>query len=152
VEYPLLVIVFDLASEKVCGNREIHRVGTRVGGSVAMDAHNFRESLTDAIRFWEPLRIAYNIVLAVIVLIYFVRAYPASKADVSFDGILFLFFLAVLANVAYCAVYAVDIFAQASGYRDAWRKRRWVLFAIGLLFAGIITRFWSMGMFTSGTK
>jgi hypothetical protein len=117
-----------------------------------MDAQTLRESLTDAIRYWEPLRLAYNAVLAVIVLIYFWIGYPASKAEFSVDGILILFLLAVLANVAYCAAYLVDIFAQSSGYRETWRKNRWVLFAIGLLFAGTITRFWAAAMFSSSSK
>jgi hypothetical protein len=113
----------------------------------AMDAPNLRESFTDAIRFWEPLRLAYNAVLAVIVLVYFWAGYPASRAKLSIDGVLFIILLAVLANVAYCAVYPVDIFVQASGYRESWRRHRWVLFGIGLLFAGILTRFWAAGMF-----
>jgi hypothetical protein len=33
-----------------------------------------------------------------------------------------LFFLAVLANVCYCAVYVVDFFVQFSGLREAWAK------------------------------
>lgn len=117
-----------------------------------MDAQTFRESLTDAIRFWEPLRLAYNGALAAIVLIYFGMGYPASRASISVDSILLIFLLAVLANVAYCAAYLVDVFAQSSGFREPWRKRRWVLFVIGLLFAGVITRFWAMGMFASSSK
>jgi hypothetical protein len=34
-----------------------------------MDTTNLRESVTDAIRFWEPRRLIYNAVLAAIVLI-----------------------------------------------------------------------------------
>jgi len=44
-----------------------------------MEIPTLRESLTDAIHYWEPLRLAYNAVLAVIVLIYFWMGYPASK-------------------------------------------------------------------------
>jgi hypothetical protein len=117
-----------------------------------MESQSFRESLTDAIHYWEPLRLVYNAVLAGVVLTYFWIAYPASKADLSIDSILFIFLLAVLANVAYCAVYLVDFFAQASGYRETWRKYRWVLFAIGLLFAGTITRFWAFAMFAFPPK
>ena len=58
--------------------------------------------------------------------------------------------LAVLANVAYCAAYVVDIFAQVSGYRELWQKYRWLLFVVGLLFAGVITRFWSLAFFNPG--
>lgn len=117
-----------------------------------MDAPSLRESLTDAIRYWEPLRLAYNLALAVIVLIYFWRGYPGSKASLSLDAILFVFLLAVLANVAYCAAYVVDLFAQASGYRETWRSNRWILFAIGLLFASVVTRFWAVGMFSYSAK
>ena len=117
-----------------------------------METPTLRESLTDAIRYWEPLRLAYNAVLAVIVLIYFWRGYPASKVTLSVDAILVIFLLAVLANVAYCAAYFVDIFAQWSGYCETWRKNRWILFAIGLLFAGIVTRFWAAAMFAFAPK
>jgi hypothetical protein len=112
-----------------------------------MDATNLRESATDAIRSWEPRRLIYNAVLAAIVLIYFAKSYPASKARLTLDGALGVFLLAVLANVAYCAAYGADIFAQISGYRELWRKYRWVLFLVGILFAGTITRFVAMGMF-----
>ncbi len=57
-----------------------------------------------------------------------------------------MFILAVLANVAYCAACVVDIPAQLSGFSATWWRYRWILFAVGLLFAGIITRFVAMGM------
>jgi hypothetical protein len=117
--------------------------------ALIMDAQTFRESLTGAIRYWEPRRVVYNVVLAAIVLIYFGRNYPATKSIVSIDSILVLFLLVVLANVAYCAAYLVDIFVSASSYRDRWQRHRWIIFGIGLLFAGIITRFFAIGMFQS---
>ena len=112
-----------------------------------MDAQTFRDSVTRAIRYWEPLRFVYNIVLAAIVLIYFGINYPASKSLLSINFALSLFLLAVLANVAYCAAYPVDIFVSASNYREQWRKYRWLIFIVGLLFAGIITRFFALGIF-----
>jgi hypothetical protein len=112
-----------------------------------MDAQTFRESVTGAIRYWEPRRLVYNAVLAAIVLIYFGINYPASKSFLSIDSVLGLFLLAVLANVAYCAAYPVDIFVCASSYGDQWRKHRWVIFMVGLLFAAIITRFFALSAF-----
>jgi hypothetical protein len=117
-----------------------------------MNATNFRESLTIAIRYWEPLRLVYNGVLAGIVLTYFLLNYPASKSIISIDSVLVLFLLAVLANIAYCAAYLVDIFVLSSNYSDQWRKRRWVIFVIGLVFASILTRFVSMGVFGASPK
>jgi hypothetical protein len=95
--------------------------------------------------------VLYNLALAAIVIGYFVAGYPTSKAVLSIDFALGLFLLAVAANVAYCAAYLADIFVQASGFRDIWKRARWVLFAIGTLFAAIITRFIAMGMFRPGS-
>ena len=114
-----------------------------------METTNFRDYLTDAIKFWEPWRLLYNLALAAIVIIYFVIGYPASKQLVTMDFCLILFLLAVVANVLYCAAYVVDIFAQASGFRDVWIRSGKLLFIIGTLFAAIITRFIAMGMFTT---
>jgi hypothetical protein len=107
----------------------------------------FREKLSDAIRFWEVGRIFYNLWLAAIVVIYFVINMPGSKALMQADALMSLFILAVLANVAYCAAYPVDVFVQMSGVREIWRTVRWVLFVIGMMFAGILTRWVAIGMF-----
>src|SRR5882757_2437224 len=112
-----------------------------------MATATFKESLTEAIRYWEPRRLVYNAVLAVIVLSYFVLGLPRSKSAIELNHILLVFLLAVLANVAYCAAYLVDVFAQSSGLRDTWLKYRWVLLLIGISFAGVITRFFAIGMF-----
>lgn len=81
-----------------------------------MERTDLREYLTDAIRFWEPWRILYNLTLAAVVIIYFAIGYPQSKSTLTVDFCLGLFMLAVIANVAYCAAYVVDIFAQASAF------------------------------------
>jgi hypothetical protein len=112
-----------------------------------MDAASVRESVTNAIRFWEPRRLIYNLVLAGVVAIYFMLAYPGSKAQLSLDVGLGLFILAVIANVAYCAAYLADFFVQASGFREAWQRVRWGLFAVGTIFAAVLARFVAMGMF-----
>jgi hypothetical protein len=114
-----------------------------------MERSELREYATDAIKFWELWRILYNLTLAAVVIIYFAIAYPSSKSILTVDFCLGLFLLAVIANVAYCAAYILDIFAQASGFRDTWRRYRKLLFVIGTLFAAIITRFIAMGMFPS---
>lgn len=114
-----------------------------------MDVQHLRESVTGAIRYWEPRRLVYNAVLAVIVLTQFVMNYPTSKSIVSVNFVLSIFLLAVLANVAYCAAYPIDIFVCASNYREQWRNYRWAVFMIGLLFAAVITRFFALGMFQS---
>jgi hypothetical protein len=115
-----------------------------------METATIREWATDAIRYWEPRRILYNLILAAIVLACLSVSLPTSKGLITVDFVLVLFLLAVLANVAYCAAYVVDIFAQISGFRELWQQYRWLLFVVGMAFAGIVTRFWSMALFNPG--
>ena len=112
-----------------------------------METAALRESVTSAIRFWEPRRLVYNLVLAAVVITYFIAGYPASKSVLNLDFALGLFLMAVVANVAYCAAYLADVFVQMSGFRDVWERFRWILFVIGTAFAAVITRFFAMGMF-----
>jgi hypothetical protein len=115
-----------------------------------METAALREWVTDAIRYWEPRRIIYNLVLTGVVLACFVVGLPLSKGMIGLNFTLVLFLMAVLANVAYCAAYVVDLFAQISGFRELWKKYRWLLFLVGMIFASIITRFWSLAVFSPG--
>ncbi len=110
---------------------------------------SLREMVTDAIRYWEPRRLIYNAALALIVVGYFVVSWPESRTTFTFDGILFLFVLAVLANFCYCGAYVADIFAQYSGFRALWLRWRGLLLALGITFAAIVTRFFALGFFRS---
>ena len=112
-----------------------------------METLSWRDYLSNAIRYWEPRRIAYNLLLVFIVGVHFVRGLPSSKSVLQFNSLLLLFVLAVLANVAYCAAYVPDVFAQMSGSRDSWLRYRWVVLVIGVAFAGVLTHFWSSAMF-----
>jgi len=114
--------------------------------SVSASSHaTLHEIIGNAIRYWEPRRLIYNLVLGLIVIGYFIAHWPASKTEINFSSVLALFVLAVLANVCYCAAYIVDLFAQWSDVRPSWFKWRWVLFAVGTSFAAIITRGFAMG-------
>ena len=97
--------------------------------------------VADALRYWEPRRVIYNVVLAAVVLGHVIAGWPASRAMLSMNLLLGLFFLAVLANVCYCAVYIVDLFVQFSGLRESWAKGRVAVLAIGTAFAAVIAHF-----------
>jgi hypothetical protein len=111
---------------------------------------NLRDVITDALRHWEPRRIVYNALLAAVVIAHFIAAWPTSRSSLTFDGFLGLFLLAVLANLAYSAVYVADVFIQLSGFRDnraAWRR---LLLVVGFAFAAVLTHFFASGMWPSG--
>ena len=105
------------------------------------------EIVTDAIRYWEPRRIPYNLVLASIVVLFFVLNWPGSADHITVKLVKLFFVLAVLANVAYCAAYLVDVAVQSSAFRSSWKRYRWMLFALGVLFASILTQFFAAKMF-----
>jgi hypothetical protein len=102
----------------------------------------FRDMITDAIRYWERRRVGYNLVLAAIVVGWVVLTWPHFRSAFSWTSLLALFVLAVLANVCYCAAYLVDIPLQYSAFQQSWRNRRWALWLIGVIFAGVITFYW----------
>lgn len=101
----------------------------------------------DGLRYWEPRRLIFNSVLALVVLVHFFAAWPASRDQLSFDLMLGIFFLAVLANICYCAVYLVDLFVQFAGLHAPWRFGRVVLLSVGTAFAATIAHFFAKGLF-----
>jgi hypothetical protein len=101
----------------------------------------------NALRYWEPRRPLYNAVLFSVVALHVLMAWPASREKLSFDVLLGFFILAVIANVAYCAVYAADLFVQFSGLDAAWRRGRVVLLIVGTTFAATIAHFVTQGTF-----
>ena len=111
----------------------------------------FSELASDALRYWEPRRLLYNLALCVVVLGHFYAHWPASKTFLTRDSLFGFFFLAVLANVAYCATYAVDLFVQFSGQRDVWSRWRPVVLATGTAFASVIAHFITQGLLGGGS-
>lgn len=98
-----------------------------------------KDLITDALRYWEPRRLVYNGVLAVIVVVYAWPVLPDHRAGEWLPVLATLFVFAVGANVAYCAAYPIDLFLQCSDFRLTWLRYRWGLFLIGLLLAMAIT-------------
>ena len=99
------------------------------------------EYVADALRYWEPRRVIFNAVLALVVAGHVMAGWPDVQQKLSANLFLGLFFLAVLANVCYCAVYLVDLFVQFSGLHAVWAKGRVVVLTIGTAFAAVIAHF-----------
>jgi len=116
----------------IAGNNPRHTVPT------------LRELISDAIRYWEPRRIAYNLILATIFCICVATYWPRFVQVFSLDRVPALFILAVLANVMYCSAYALDLFVQMSGFRHYRRPIRHIVWLVGMLFASALTFYWSV--------
>jgi hypothetical protein len=102
----------------------------------------FRGLLDDAIRFWEPRRLIYNLVLAAVTVLWLVATWPTFRAALTLSSLLLLAILALLANVCYCAAYLVDLPMQLSSPSSVWRNRRWGLWSFGTLFAIVLANYW----------
>jgi hypothetical protein len=103
--------------------------------------------VASGLRYWEPRRAIYNLVLGGVVLVHFALAWPASQDKLSVDLVLGLFLLAVVANVCYCAVYLADTFVQFSGLESALRRGRTALLVVGTSFAATIAHFVARGIY-----
>jgi hypothetical protein len=102
----------------------------------------WRENMAEAIRFWEPLRIAYNLLLTSVVILWVLGTWPRLRGVLGWASLLPLGVLALLANVCYCAAYLVDIPIQRAKLTNALRKWRWVLWVAGTLLAIVLANYW----------
>ncbi len=101
-----------------------------------------REILGDAIRFWEPRRVIYNVILAAVFAGWVVLTWPHFREASVLQGLLFLIIFFVAANVCYSAVYIVDIPMQGSFHRAGWRRWRFGLWLVGTCLAFVFTNYW----------
>jgi len=101
-----------------------------------------RELFDDAIRFWEPRRLVYNSVLTAATVVWLAATWPHFRAALTLPSLLLLAVLALLANACYRAAYLVDIPMQRSSLSTVWKRRRWVLWLVGTLFAIVAANYW----------
>jgi hypothetical protein len=105
-------------------------------------ADPFRANLVDAIRFWEPRRLAYNGVLVAVTLVWLAVTWPHFQPALTLPSLAIFAVLALLANLCYCAAYLVDLPLQHSSLSSVWRRRRWGLWLAGMLFAMVLENYW----------
>ncbi len=102
----------------------------------------WRESLAEAMRFWEPRRVVYNLVLAAVAVVWLVATWPHFRPALTLPSLVILSVLALLANVCYCAAYLVDIPMQRWVLGTGWVNRRWGLWLLGTILAVVMENYW----------
>ncbi|MGF1657747.1 MAG: hypothetical protein ACFCU3_12305 [Verrucomicrobiales bacterium] len=105
-------------------------------------------AISDALRYWEPRRVAYNGVLAAITVGHAITAVSDGRSIDWPLVLMWLFVLAVLANVLYCFAYFPDVLIQLSEFRDRWKKARIGLLLIGCGFAACFAWWTSSSIFS----
>jgi hypothetical protein len=102
----------------------------------------FKAVLREAMHYWEPRRVVYNIVLAAVVAAWLVLTWPHFRPAFTMQALLVLLVLAAIANACYCAAYLVDTAMQRSPFRATWLHARWLLWLAGTLFAAALAWYW----------
>jgi hypothetical protein len=102
----------------------------------------FRARLKDAARYWEPRRIAYNLVLTAVIFTWLILTWPHFRPALTLQSLLPLLVLAAMANVCYSTAYLADVLLQISPFRDLWQCRRWSLWLVGTLLAVLLACYW----------
>jgi hypothetical protein len=100
-----------------------------------------RALLSNALRFWEPRRLLYNLVLSAVTAAWVAVSWPHFRPAFTFASIPPMAVLALLANVCYSAAYFVDIPMQTTSLITL-RRGRWALWVIGTLFATVLASYW----------
>jgi hypothetical protein len=103
---------------------------------------SFQEIVKDALRYWERRRVIYNLVLAGVVLAWLLSTWPHFRGVFTLQSLDFLCAFAMLANICYCAAYVADVPMQYSLFHAIWRRWRWSLWLLGMIFAVAIANYW----------
>lgn len=112
------------------------------GISPAPGSTEFQSVLSDAIGYWERRRIVYNSLLTATVLIWITATWPHFRPAFAWQPFVALVVLAMFANLCYCAAYVADLAMQYSSFREYWRRWRWALWTVGMLFALLLANYW----------
>jgi hypothetical protein len=96
----------------------------------------------DALRFWEPRRLLYNLLLFVVVLIWVLGTWPHFRPAMNLEGLGVTVVLGLLANLCYSAAYLAEILIQGATSRAVWNRQRWAIWVVGTLFAILFENYW----------
>jgi hypothetical protein len=102
----------------------------------------WREDFRDAVTFWEGRRLAYNLILTAVSVVWFGLDWQHFRPAMNLQLALVLVILALLANLCYCSAYLIDIPLQSSSLQDAWRRYRWCLWLAGVILGAVLASYW----------
>ena len=100
------------------------------------------KGLIDAVRFWEPRRLLYNLLLFVVVMIWVAKTWPHFRPAMTLESLGIMTVLALLANVCYCAAYLAEILIQNAASSTSWNRQRWAIWVVGTLLAILFENYW----------
>ena len=110
--------------------------------AVTSEGPSPRNGLMQAVRFWEPRRLVYNLLLFGVVMIWLVKTWPHFRPAMTLESLGIMAVLALLANACYCAAYLAEILIQNASSSAAWNRQRWAIWVVGTLLAILFENYW----------
>ena|SRR5438067_12582288 len=104
------------------------------------DAQSF--TALNAIRFWEPRRLIYNLLLSMVAIAWIVFTWPHFRPAFALFSLVRICILAFLANLCYCAAYLTELPAQALATSASVRRWRSAVWVAGMVFAILLENYW----------
>lgn len=95
----------------------------------------FKELVFDTGRYWEPMRIAYNLVLATLSVVCWAPEMFSGRVGDFIAASVVLLVFAIPANIVYCAAYPIDFVFQLTPLRAYRQPCRWILLLSGTALA-----------------
>ena len=92
-----------------------------------------RKVMSDALGFWEPRRIAYNMLLLIIAIAFLSSDWRHGEVDADFQLFALLAAYLVLANLLFCAAYLSELLAARLDCRLQWQRWRNVSYYAALV-------------------
>lgn len=101
-------------------------------------------ALRDAVRFWEPRRLAYNAILAVVLALLVALNAPARQTGHGESVLAALGVLVLGVNLAYSAAYLVDPALRSLVGARFLRRWRWAVWSAGTAASVLLLSYWTL--------
>jgi hypothetical protein len=102
---------------------------------------NVNSRIAGAVGFWERRRITYNLLLAMVFLVWMIATWPLLRDAFSPVHLAQLAVLALIANILYCAAYVAELFSNNLAESN-WQRWRWAIWIVGTLLAILVESYW----------
>lgn len=101
-----------------------------------------RDSFLEAVRFWEPRRLFYNLLLLAVVVTWVLATWPHFRPAMNLTAAMQISVLGLLANVFYSVAYLAEFALQGASSGKVRQSLRWTLWVIGTILAFVLANYW----------
>jgi hypothetical protein len=114
---------------------------TENSGSDHQPFRRLPKSVREALQFWEPRRLVYNMLLTVVLVAWLVGTWPHFRVLTPFN-LFQLAILALLANLMYSIAYVAEVVLRPLGQRAALPRLRSAFWVFGTVLAILFENYW----------